>query len=176
MISSLGCWRSCCCGRGCGCCGLFHSHLNFCFSKCPRPPAAQEDVFLNLAPPSALVLGGGAGNCDPTLLVVVLAVENRLLSKSTMALLGRDISLCSLPFKVTFLLLGVDPLAELISAVHHAKQADTVSRLDSHTTRVDPGHQKTLAASHQQGQQQSCQAQHLSWQRSLVEVNQAIKA
>ena len=48
----------------------------------------------------------------------------------------------------------------------HTKQADTVSRLDSHTTRVDPGHQKTLAACHQQGQQQSCQAQHLGWQRS----------
>merc|ERR1719264_1139688 len=103
--------------------------------------------------------------------------DNRhLLSKSTMALLCRDIPLCSLPFKVTFLLLRVDPLAELISAVHHAKQADTVSRLDSHTTRVDPGHQKTIAACHQQGQQQSCQAQHLGWQRSLVEVNQAIKA
>ena len=45
--------------------------------------------------------------------------DNRhLLRKSTVALLCRDIPLCSLPYKVTFLLLGVDPLAELISAVH----------------------------------------------------------
>ena len=45
--------------------------------------------------------------------------DNRhLLRKSTVALLCRDIPLCSLPDKVTFLLLGVYPLAELISAVH----------------------------------------------------------
>ena len=35
-----------------------------------------------------------------------------------MALLPGDIPLSSVPPKVTFLLLGVDPLAELISAVH----------------------------------------------------------
>ena len=35
-----------------------------------------------------------------------------------MALLSGDIPLCSVPPKVTFLLVGVDPLAELISAVH----------------------------------------------------------
>ena len=30
-------------------------------------------------PPSALVLDGGTGNCDPTLAVIVLAVKNRLM-------------------------------------------------------------------------------------------------
>lgn len=119
--------------------------------KCPRPSAAQEDVLLNLAPPSALVLDGGTGNCDSTLAVIVLAMENRLLRKSTMALLSGDISLGPFPLKVTYLTLGVGPLAELVSTVHHAKHADTVSRLDSHNTRIDPGHQKTLTDCHQQG-------------------------
>ena len=41
-----------------------------------------------------------------------------LLRKSTMALLCGDISLGPFPLKVTYLTLGVGPLAELVSTVH----------------------------------------------------------
>ena len=44
--------------------------------------------------------------------------DNHLFRKSVMALLRGDIPLCSVPPKVTFLLVGVGPLAELITAVH----------------------------------------------------------
>ena len=44
--------------------------------------------------------------------------KTHLLRKSSMALLPGDIPLSFVPPKVTFLLVGVDPLAELISAVH----------------------------------------------------------
>ena len=47
-----------------------------------------------------------------------------------MALLPGDIPLSSVPPKVTFLLVGVDPLAELITAVHLSNFVNFMIDLD----------------------------------------------
>ena len=46
------------------------------------------------------------------------------------------------------------------------KQADTVSRLDSHNSSVDPGDMKTLTACNQQWQHKDDRSQHVGWQIS----------